>query len=158
LADIFLFQRIPQSVVFNHDFTSLLLVFYMWRAYNDMVRVCSLNAFESYEQSWRMDGMKLALKCVNGVKSLFKKIRFRMKLREMDDMWRLTGGGCFGDYPPSFYYTHTPEEAKRIKQEEIARLKAMLDEYCEENGLAKTDWNKISGGDHDAGKEDMCGC
>jgi hypothetical protein len=84
----------------------------------------------------------ITLKCVNGIKGFVKRIRFRMKLWAMDDMWRYTGGGCFGDYPPSFYYTHTPEEVKRIKQEEITRLKAMLDEFCEENGLEKTDWNK----------------
>jgi hypothetical protein len=101
--------------------------------------------------------MELVLKCVNGIKSLAKKIRFRLKLWEMDDMWRYTGGGCFGDYPPSFYYTHTPEEVRRIKQEEIARLRSMLDKFCEENGLEKPDGNETLGENHDAGERNMCG-
>jgi hypothetical protein len=88
---------------------------------------------------------------------ILKKIRFRMKLRDMDRQWYFTFGNCFGLFPPSFYYTHTQEEAERIKQEEIARLKAILDEYCEETGLSKTDRNKTSRGNHDAGKEDLCG-
>lgn len=97
-------------------------------------------------------------RCIKDVKRLIEKIIFRVKLWRMDDYWRMTGGGCFGDYPPSFYYTHTPEEARRIRQEEIAQLKAMLEEYCEENGLKKPNWNKKSGEKYDVGKENMCDC
>ena len=32
-------------------------------------------------------------------------------------------------YPPSFYYTHTPEEIKEIEQKEIAELREMVEEY-----------------------------
>jgi len=45
---------------------------------------------------------KFASNCFKAIKWLIDKIRFCMRLRRMDDIWRMTGGGCFGDYPPSF--------------------------------------------------------
>lgn len=62
------------------------------------------------------------------LKELIHKIRFRLKLREMDEQWYLTGGNCFGLFPPSFYYTHTEEEIKRITAEEIAKLREIIDQ------------------------------
>lgn len=62
------------------------------------------------------------------LKELIHKIRFRLKLREMDEQWYLMGGNCFGLFPPSFYYTHTEEEIKRITAEEIAKLREIIDQ------------------------------
>ncbi|MGN0325310.1 MAG: hypothetical protein ACI4DW_03290 [Lachnospiraceae bacterium] len=62
------------------------------------------------------------------LKELIRKIRFRLKLREMDEQWYLTGGNCFGLFPPSFYYTHTEEEIKRITAEEIAKLREIIEQ------------------------------
>jgi hypothetical protein len=59
---------------------------------------------------------------------IVKKIRFKMKLREMDRQWYFTFGNCFSLFPPSFYYTHTQEEIDRITAEEIAKIRKLLDE------------------------------
>lgn len=67
--------------------------------------------------------------CIGMLKDLFHKIWFRIKLKEMDDMWRLMGGSCFGLFPPSFYYTHTEEEIAQITEETFATLQAMIAEY-----------------------------
>lgn len=50
------------------------------------------------------------------LKKIIQKIKFRIKLMNMDMEWRIMGGGCFG-FPPSFYYTHTEEEIERIIKE-----------------------------------------
>ncbi len=73
--------------------------------------------------------------CIRGMymlKRIWEKIKFEIKMRHMDHEWRLFGGGCFGDYPPSFYYRHTPEEARRIMAEDIANLRKILKEWEEE--------------------------
>lgn len=67
------------------------------------------------------------------MKKLFKKIMFRIKLWYMDHLWRMSGESCFSLFPPSFYYTHTREEIERIKREEIAEIRKILDEYGEQN-------------------------
>ena len=64
-----------------------------------------------------------------------QKLRYRAKLRRMDEMWRWMGGSCWGLFPPSFYLTHSPEEIQRRKKEELDKLKAMLEEFKEKNGL-----------------------
>lgn len=63
------------------------------------------------------------------LKDFFHKIWFRIKLKEMDDMWYLMGGSCFGLFPPSFYYTHTEEEIKQITEETLGNLYDMIAEY-----------------------------
>ena len=65
------------------------------------------------------------------LKELWKKIKWRWKLKEMDDMWYLMGGGGFGGHPPSFCYKHTPEEVKRIHEEELAELRRLIKEFEE---------------------------
>lgn len=67
------------------------------------------------------------------MRRLFEKILFRIKLWDMDRQWRMMGGNCFALFPPSFYYTHTPEEVERITREEIAEIRKILDEYKERN-------------------------
>lgn len=67
------------------------------------------------------------------MRRLLKKILFHVKLWDMDRQWRMMGGNCFALFPPSFYYTHTPEEVERITREEIAEIRKILDEYKERN-------------------------
>jgi len=67
------------------------------------------------------------------MRRLFKNILFHIKLWDMDRQWRMMGGNCFALFPPSFYYTHTPEEVERITREEIAEIRKILDEYKERN-------------------------
>ena len=47
----------------------------------------------------------------------------------MDDLWYLMGGSCWGLFPPSFYYTHTEDEIKRIEEETIKELYEMLEQW-----------------------------
>lgn len=72
--------------------------------------------------------MTVTKKCANTLKEIGHKIMFRIKLQEMDSMWELMGGSCWGLFPPSFYYTHTEEEIERITKETIERLREMIDE------------------------------
>jgi len=69
------------------------------------------------------------------MKKWIQKLCYKRKLREMDEMWRLMGGSSWGLFPPSFYLTHSPEEVQRRKKEELDKLKAMLEEFKEKNGL-----------------------
>lgn len=68
-------------------------------------------------------------KWIEKLKELFSKIRFRIKLKEMDDVWRFMGGNCFEIFPPSFYYTHTEEEIEQTKKEILDMYQEMLEEY-----------------------------
>jgi hypothetical protein len=58
---------------------------------------------------------------------IYNKIKFRIKMRRMDELWYLMCGNCFGLFPPSFYLTYTQEEIERITREEIAELREMVD-------------------------------
>lgn len=42
---------------------------------------------------------------------------------------------CWDLFPPSFYARYSPEEQKRITDSEIAKLRAMVEQYCKENGI-----------------------
>lgn len=72
--------------------------------------------------------MNIARKCVERIKKQIDKIKFRIKLKHMDEVWYYTGGSCWGLFPPSFYYTHTEEEIKRIKEDTIKRLYEMIEQ------------------------------
>lgn len=63
------------------------------------------------------------------ISNFYKKIQTRRRLKGMDDIWSLYGGGCFGLHPPSFYHKHSEEEIERIQKEEIEKLKEMLNEF-----------------------------
>ena len=58
---------------------------------------------------------------------IIKKIIFEIQCKRADDWWYMTGGSCFGVFPPSFYMKHTPEEAERITKEYFADLHARID-------------------------------
>lgn len=66
--------------------------------------------------------LSIAGKCIEWIKGQIERIRFQYKLKRMDDEWFLSGRSCWELFPPSFYYTHTEEEVKRIKEETIKRL------------------------------------
>ena len=67
-------------------------------------------------------------KCIAIFEDLFRKMKFRHKLKKMDDWWYFIGGNCFELFPPSFYYTHSEEEIKRIRNEVLAQAYSMLDQ------------------------------
>lgn len=54
------------------------------------------------------------------IEKMIDKVTFKIKLREMDSLWELMGGSCWGLFPPSFYYTHTKEEIEQITKEEFS--------------------------------------
>ena len=60
------------------------------------------------------------------LKYLFYRIKVHHKLKKMDDLWYFMGGNCFGLFPPSFYYTHSEEEIRRIKDETLAKAYSMI--------------------------------
>lgn len=53
----------------------------------------------------------------------WEKRQLRRKLRMMDEQWYMTGGNCFGLFPPSFYYMHTKEEAQELVSRELDKLR-----------------------------------
>lgn len=67
-------------------------------------------------------------KCINMPKKMVQKVLLKIRLREMDDEWRLMGGSCWGLFPPSFYYTHTEKEIERITNETMERIKKMIED------------------------------
>lgn len=71
-------------------------------------------------------------KLARALKGVIEKVKFRTKLKRMDDWWNYTGGSCFGLFPPSFYYTHTEEEVRRITDETLERLRSMIKELEDE--------------------------
>lgn len=68
-------------------------------------------------------------KVVNLLRKMIKKIIFRIKLIHMDSRWRFYGGSSYDLFPPSFYYTHTEEEIKRITEKELAALHQMIEDF-----------------------------
>ena len=67
------------------------------------------------------------------LKKAFHEICFRIKLKNMDEIWYFMGGGCFGTFPPSFYYTHTQEEIERITEEKVAEIEKMIEQINKKN-------------------------
>lgn len=69
--------------------------------------------------------MNIAIK---KLKKILHEIRFRMKLKKMDDIWEFMGGNCFGMFPPSFYYTHTEEEIDHIATEKMEEIQKIIEQ------------------------------
>ncbi len=61
------------------------------------------------------------------LKKIIQKIKFKIKLMDMDRKWRIIGG-CYFGFPPSFYYTHTEEEINCI----INELREFIINYKDE--------------------------
>ena len=78
-------------------------------------------------------------KCVTWIKILFYKIKLRHKLKKMDDWWYFLGGNCFELFPPSFYYTHSEEEIKRIRDEALAEAYSILEQFDSKSEDIKTE-------------------
>ena len=76
-------------------------------------------------------------------KRIIEKVKFRIKLKRMDDWWYYIGGSCFGLFPPSFYYTHTEEEVRRITDETLERLRSMIKELEDERTPQEKDLNAL---------------
>lgn len=72
--------------------------------------------------------MKAIKKSIEMAGNLTKKALFYIKLKQMDAEWYDRGGSCWGLFPPSFYYTHTEEEIKRITAETKVRIQALIDQ------------------------------
>ncbi len=62
------------------------------------------------------------------VRHMIKKILFKIKLRIMDEWWYSSGKSSWSLFPPSFYYTHTEAEIKKITSETIERIRKIIDE------------------------------
>lgn len=73
------------------------------------------------------------------LRDLFYKIKFYRKLKKMDDWWYFMGGNCFELFPPSFYYTHSEEEIKRIRDETLAKAYSMIDQLDPKSADIKTE-------------------
>ena len=82
-------------------------------------------------------------KLVKALKGISEKIRFRIKLKRMDDWWYYTGGNCYGLFPPSFYYTHTEEEVRRITDETVESLRALIKDLEDKRTLQENDLNAL---------------
>lgn len=82
-------------------------------------------------------------KLAKALKGIIEKIRFRIKLKRMDDWWYYTGGNCYGLFPPSFYYTHTEEEVRRITDETVESLRALIKELEDKRTLQENDLNAL---------------
>lgn len=65
---------------------------------------------------------------VQKIKEFIRKRREKRKLEDMDRMWYLTGRSSWELFPPSFYYTHTPEEIKKETAELMERVHKLIDE------------------------------
>ena len=82
-------------------------------------------------------------KLAKALKEISEKIRFRIKLKRMDDWWYYTGGNCYGLFPPSFYYTHTEEEVRRITDETVESLRALIKDLEDKRTLQENDLNAL---------------
>ena len=71
----------------------------------------------------------VAEKFIGTLKKMIDNVTFKIKLREMDSLWELMGGSCWGLFPPSFYYTHTKKEIEQITKETIESYQKMIDEF-----------------------------
>ena len=58
----------------------------------------------------------------------FKRFLWKLKLWYMDHQWRMSGSYLNELFPPSFYYTHTEEEIKRITKETVDSILALINE------------------------------
>lgn len=70
-------------------------------------------------------------KIVEKIAALRRTLKFRQMIRTMDDIWRYYGGASFSPIRPSFYYTHAREEIEQATMEEIASIRAAMDELKE---------------------------
>lgn len=61
------------------------------------------------------------------IKIIQEKV-YRFILKLVDFYWEMSGKSYYEDYPPSFYYLYTPEERRRIIEEDNKRLWDLLED------------------------------
>jgi hypothetical protein len=71
------------------------------------------------------DGRRTAMQ---RIKETFRKMKRKQELWCMDVFWYITGQSSWSLFPPSFYATHTPDEARRAEKETIESYRQLLDE------------------------------
>jgi len=68
-------------------------------------------------------------KVIEKCKKIIEKLRMRSKLKRMDAIWYERGGSCFGLFPPSYYYKYSEEEMEKLKEQELGKLRAIIEDY-----------------------------
>lgn len=99
-----------------------------------MIRNCDTRTKSTTEKRENMRKKIFAL-----LRKLWERIKFERKMRRMDELWYSLGGSCFGLFPPSFYHKHSEEEVKRITEETLAKLNAILEDSTKKHSLDKAD-------------------
>ena len=60
------------------------------------------------------------------LKKWIEKRRWKLKLERMDFIWYFYGGSSWQLFPPSYYYTHSPEEVEAETTRILNELEAMV--------------------------------
>lgn len=60
--------------------------------------------------------------------AVIERIREKARLREMDWRWRMTGASSWSLFPPSFYATHTKEEAEQAERDAIDECRRLAEQ------------------------------
>ncbi|CDB30648.1 MAG: hypothetical protein V8T29_02315 [Oscillospiraceae bacterium] len=60
------------------------------------------------------------------LKKWIEKRRWKLKLERMDFIWYFYGGSSWQLFPPSYYYTHSPEEVEAETARILNELEAMV--------------------------------
>ena len=83
-------------------------------------------------------------KIIEKCEDIFEKLRTRRKLKRMDELWYQRGGCCFGLFPPSYYYKYSEEEMEKLKEQELGKLRAIIEDYKNryENEMKNAEKNK----------------
>lgn len=70
------------------------------------------------------------------LKNWLKKIGILREPKTLEKLLYEYGiGSCFRLFPPSFYRKHTPEEIKKAHEEELDKLKQMIEDYKKEHNI-----------------------
>lgn len=59
-------------------------------------------------------------------KKWIEKRRRKLELERMDFIWYFYGGSSWGLFPPSYYYTHPPEEIEAETNRILNELETMI--------------------------------
>ena len=60
---------------------------------------------------------------------------FEWKLRQLDDVWDMTGGYSWDFYSPSYYIRHAPGEPEKIRKISVKDFNKLYAEYLEARRL-----------------------
>lgn len=62
------------------------------------------------------------------IKEFIQRIRRKEELRQQDELWEATGDPCWSLFPPSFYATHTKEEAEQAEREVLEECQKLIEQ------------------------------